>query len=407
MQPDPGQGRAGVVRWQRLALTIWVTLFLVLCSRALLQARANSVYPVFARAARNFLAGEDLYRGVGDPYRYSPLVAALLVPFSLCPDAIGGTLWRLLNAAVYLTALAWWCRAVLPRRLTASQQAILYLLIVPLSVGSLNNAQSNPLVLGLLLASVAAVAEQRWNLASGCVGLACLFKVYPVAVGLLLSAVYPRRFAGRFLLALVLGLGLPFLLKPSIYVLEQYAGWWHHLQTDDRQHLPVELWYRDFRLLCRNLHLFLSPTAYQMIQLLAAAGMAIGCVAGRLAGFPRRRLLTLLFTLGCCWMTLFGSATESSTYILLAPSLAWTLLDAWLRPVSWWLRSGLSASFVLFTATQAAVWFPGGSQRLHVLGLHPLAALLLLVCVIGMELQGDDREVGPDTGEEVIPARAA
>jgi hypothetical protein len=289
---------------------------------------------------------------------------------------------------------------VLPRFLTASQRALLYVLIIPLSVGSLNNAQSNALVLGLLLAGVAAVARHRWNLASGCVALACLFKVYPVAVGLLLAAIYPRRFAGKFLITLTIGLTLPFLLRPFAYVWEQYAGWWHHLVTDDRQALPVELWYRDLRLLCRACHLPLSPMAYPIIQLLAAVGSAAICMAGRLAHWEERRLLTALFSLACCWMTLFGSATESCTYILLAPTLAWTTLDAWLRSAPWWIQSGLVMSFGLFTLAQLAVWFPGAGRQVHALGIHPLAALLLLVCCVGMHWKEclNDKAAGIGSG---------
>src|SRR5262249_31770343 len=148
----------------------------------------------------------------------------------------------------------------------------------------------------------AAVTGRRWNLASGLLALACLFKLYPIALGLLLAAVYPRRFAGRFLVALAFGLALPFLLKPSAYVLDQYTGWWHHLTTDDRQALPIELWYRDLRLLCHGCHLSLSPVAYQVIQLVSALAMAGICVGANFARWEKRRLLTFLFALGCCWM---------------------------------------------------------------------------------------------------------
>src|SRR5437879_5433130 len=95
-------------RWQRLAIAIWATILIVICIRGLLSARANSVYPIFAEAARNFLNGTDLYRATMEPYRYSPLVAVLFVPLSPLPDNIGGVLWRLLNVAVYLGSLAWW-----------------------------------------------------------------------------------------------------------------------------------------------------------------------------------------------------------------------------------------------------------------------------------------------------------
>lgn len=386
MQPLLQPELSGGTRWQRLALAVWAAILVVLSIRGLLNARENSVYPIYAGAARNFLDGTELYTARMSPYRYSPLVAALFVPFSLLSDPVGGVLWRLLNAAVYLGSFAWWCRVVLPRCLTASQTAILFLFIVPLSVGSLNNAQSNLLVLGLLLAGTAAVACRRWNLASGCVALACLFKLYPISVGLLLAAVYPRRFAGRFLLALAIGLTVPFLLKPSAYVWEQYAGWWRHLTADNRHQLQVELWYRDLRLLCHNWHLTLSPKAYRMIQVLAAAAIAAWCVWAKLARWEQQRLLTLLLALGCCWMTLLGPTTESCTYIFVAPTLAWTLLDAWLAPRPIGLRYGLAVSLGLFTVSRMAVWFPGGARHLQVAGLQPLAALVLLVCVVAMEV---------------------
>jgi hypothetical protein len=107
---------------------------------------------------------------------------------------------------------------------------------------------------------------------------------------------------------------------------------------------------------------------------------------GRWAGRGQRPLLVTVLALGCCWMTLFGPATESCTYILLAPSLAWALLDAWSRPNGQALRAGLLASFVLFTVTEAAVWFPG-VRSFHALGPHPLAALIFLICQLGTELR--------------------
>src|SRR5262249_8060013 len=148
-----------------------------------------------------------------EPYRYSPLVTVLFVPFSLLPDALGGVLWRLLNAAVYLGGMAWWARVGLPGRLTRHQRAVLFLLTVPLAGGRLNNGQSHALVIGLLFCAVAGVNTGRWSLAALCAALAALLKVYPVAVALLLAVAAPRRFGGRFGAALALGLALPFLFQ--------------------------------------------------------------------------------------------------------------------------------------------------------------------------------------------------
>ena len=85
---------------------------------------------------------------------------------------------------------------------------------------------------------VTAVAVGRWNLASLCVVLACLVKAYPVSLALLLILLYPRRFAGRFLLLLAVFAVLPFLCQAPGYVCCQYHDWvrWG---LNDRQ--PEEL----------------------------------------------------------------------------------------------------------------------------------------------------------------------
>jgi hypothetical protein len=46
------------------------------------------------------------------------------------------------------------------------------------------------------------------------------------------------------------------------------------------------------------------------------------------------------------------------------------------------------------------VWFPAGGRLVRVLALHPLAALLLLVCLIAKELRENfsDQEAGEESG---------
>ncbi len=382
---DLGQG----IRWVILAGLVWTGILLAVCTRAMLAPHTKSIYPILSLAARNWIAGEDLYGQLApglDRFRYSPLTAALLVPFHLLPDCAGAALWRLINGIVYLIALAWWISTLLPSTLTLTQRAALFLLVVPLSIGSLNNGQSNAFVLGLLLTGVAAVKTERWNLAAGCVALACLFKVYPIALGLLLVLIHPRRFAGRFVLALAVGLVLPFGLQHVDYVAGQYQSWWNHFQTYDRQRLIVELWYRDIRLLFLGLVGPVPASTYAAMQMMAGTVVAAICLLGWHGGWPRQRLLLVLFGLGCCWMTLVGPATESCTYILLAPSLAWALLEAWQTPRWSGVLIFYLASYLLFLGCQMAVWFPFG-RAVHTLGFQPLAGLFLLLGLLLSLLQ--------------------
>jgi hypothetical protein len=382
MLRDAIRGLNSLTRWERLAVGLWSAALVAVSALALLSQR-HSLCPIFTGAARHWLTGADLYQPCAEAYRYSPLVAVLFVPLSLLPDPLGGLLWRWLSAAIFVGALAWWCRAVLPRPLTRGQMALLFLLVLPLSVGNLYNGQSNTLLIGLLLAAVAALAPEarprawRFALAGACVALATLFKGYPIALGLLLALIQPRRFGRWLLLALAAGLLLPFLFQRPDYVAEQYIAWLHHLQSNDRHLLPRELWYRDFQLLCWMCHVPLGSRAYLVVQFLTGAGVAAVCLMARALDRPKRPLLTLLTVLGCCWMTSFGPATESATYILLAPAAAWVVLEAWLerRPAP--VRGVLLAAYLLLTAAQLANWLPNG-RSFQALGPQPLAGLLLL-----------------------------
>jgi hypothetical protein len=94
-------------------------------------------------------------------------------------------------------------------------------------------------------------------------------------------------------------------------------------------------------------------------------------------------------------MTAFGPATESCTYILLAPALAWALLEAFSASWPRWITFALIGSQVLLVLTQTAVWFPGARQ-FRDLGPQPFAALLVLVSLLALsarELMGWGRRM--------------
>lgn len=406
----PGRGiplsRLG--RWERIAIIVWALLFLVIALRVVLSPARNSVFPIFATAGQRWLAGTNLYVAIEglDYYRYSPLVAALLAPFSLLPDRLGGIVWRLANVGIYLGALGWWLRTACPVRLTRAQGAAVFLLILPLSGGSLNNGQSNLLVIGLLLATMTAVATQRWNLASACLALAGFFKLYPLAIGLLLAASYPRRLATRFVLAVVIGFLLPFFLQRPDYVLSQYENWMHHFQTYHRSAMPLRLQNEDVRLLCSQWLLPISAQTYVGIQLLAAAGIAGLCVAARRTAWPSLRQLALVLGLGCCWMLVFGPATESCTHVLLAPSLAIALLESRRSRRAPILRLTLLVSYVIMVAANLSCWFPNGAI-LHDLGVQSLAVLMILTVFVVQAGQRLRTEAWQESASRLMMGRVA
>jgi hypothetical protein len=364
-----------------VAVILWASLIVAVCVRGAIQQNTHSLYPTFAAAGAHWLDGTSLYYWAGtepglEPYRYSPLVAALLVPFDLLPSAAGSVAWRLLNAGVLLVGMAAWLRSPLPWQLSAVQRALMYLIVLPLALGSLNNGQANPLVVGLLLLTVAAAGAERWNLAAVAMALATALKVYPFALGLLLAAAYPRRFALRLALALVAVAALPFALQAPAYVSGQYAEWFRVLSEDERKFWPLHMAYRDLWLLFRVTHLPISPRIYQVIQVLSGGACAVVCVALRWRKFQAASVLTAVFTLGTCWMTLCGPATESSTFVLIAPALSLGLLAAkfedWRAPLRW-----LPAMAAVLLSIGILAGLTRSTANIHSLGIQPLAALLL------------------------------
>jgi hypothetical protein len=376
-------------------------LLAVACGHALLRPGAHSVYPVYADAGRRWLAGADLYCDLTEAYRYSPLATAQLVPFAALPDRLGAAGWRLMNTAVYLTGLALWMKNVLPAGLSGRRRALLFLLVLPLSVGSVYNGQCNPAITGLLLAGLAAAAASRWGLAALCLAVACAFKPFVLATGLLLVVTAPGPFAWRLAGMLAAVALVPFALQAPGYVARQYADWLAALWGEDRGGWPLKDSYRDLWLLCRAWHLPVSRAAYQVVQVASGAGAAAVCVLGRRAGWPPRRLLTALLSMGSGWMVLCGPATESATYLVLAPALAWAVLEAAGRPGV--LRAGALAAYGLLAVAAVAAWFPGAA-RFHALALQPLAALVFLAAVVAdlcRELVGRP-SFGPRTGDPAL-----
>ncbi len=397
--------------WTRAAVAAWFLILAAVGARAVVQPRDHSLYRTFAEAGRDWLDGADAYARDWEPnrdlYRYSPAVSVCFVPLGLLPERVGGVLWRLFNGAVFLGAAAWWLRSAAPAPLSVTRRAVWFLLLAPLALASLNNGQTNPLVLGLMLGSLAAASGRRWTLAAFLVAGACALKVYPLALGLLLAAAYPRRFAGRLALALGAVAALPFLFQDPDYVAGQYRRWVSFLGADDRRAWPLHMTYRDLWLLFRAWGVPLEPRLYLGVQLLSAAGAAMVCVAARWRGWPAREVLMAALTLGTCWMILCGPATESSTYILLAPALTWALVSGWGE--RWW--PGLAcvpalAGFGLLLVCVLAGLFRN-TAAFHGLGLQPLGAL---VFAAGSGVTLLNRLIGPEqrgTPAAAVTARAA
>jgi hypothetical protein len=342
-----------------------------------MRPRSHSVYPIYSYAAGEWLAGRDIYVQVPefDFYRYSPTVAAFFSLWQPLGDGWGGALWRVLGVVLLAYGLMVWARDILPRTLAAHHFALLLLIVWPLLLQNVNNGQANMHVCGLLLWATADVLRGRLWRSAIAFAVAVLVKPYVLALVGLVAIIEPRLVV-RFAVALMVGLGLPFLLQSPAYVARQYAGWVHHFEENDRSTGEIRNAYRDLQMLFRVYAAPLSHLTYQTIEVAAGLGMAGLLVLGRLANRSRRELLHMAFALAACWMTVLGPATESCTYLLLAPTAAAAVVC---HPgsVGRWARLACG----LLIGVVAASMFPQ-DWSVQVLGPQPVAGLIILAVTV-------------------------
>ena len=373
--------------------------FAAVVIRAIAAPHQNTVFTVFRDAGVAWLNGANLYSQVGK-YLYSPLAAAFFSLFAMIPESAGAALWRLAIVGLYLSTFIFWLRhfgkdliAVLPMGA---------LLLLPLSLGNLNNGQASLLVIGLLLGACLAIEARRWTLGALLIALATFFKIYPLVIGLLFVVIYPWRLGPRlFLSLLALGL-LPLVLQRPQYVLQQYHDWLACLGADQRRVSGQLGSWRDFWLLLRIVRLPITVPGYAVLQTLTGGTIAVFCWwARRVAGWEERNLIWTAFTLGCLWITLFGPSTELATYVFLAPSLAFAGAATWRsskpagrEPVPF--RVWLAATYLLFIAADALnAWVPTIRQNNYLHALQPIAALSFAGFVLVWTFQVERLRVRP------------
>jgi hypothetical protein len=325
---------------------------------------------------------------------YPPVIAAFFCLFTHLPPGLAAVLWRLITAGAFLLGLGLLLRSgVFP----PAHRGLVFITLLPLSIGNLDNAQANPLVAGLMMLSVAAFQGEAWTVCALAVGIATAFKVYPIALALLLCVLRPGRLGRRLALILLLLASLPFAVQSHDYVSAQYHAWFQTRLADDRfrypmKDAPLDLWY----LLVRLGNLPIGERLYTALQALAGASLVALVWHWSRASGPVCDLLARLFLLVSVWMLLLGPATENQTYVVLAPAaclLAVQSLTAARFPTR---MLSLSAFLLLLAAVARNSLMPHLKSAVW-MALQPIGALLLLAGVISdMRGHGASRQAGSE-----------
>jgi hypothetical protein len=322
----------------RWVYALWLMLAFVMAIRTVASPIKHTVFPIFAASSINWWNDKPLYSF--DPsldlFRYSPTFAVCVSPFAALGLSLGGILWSWLSISAYATGLWRFAKDVLPEEWSKARLVGFHALAIFVALPGIWNSQSNTLVVGLVLLAASSLIRQCWWVTAVLLAVAVWTKLTPLAPALLLCGLRPTRLAPRFVAALAVGALIPFLTRSPAVVVGHYAEWWTSLTGSGGNRWPG---FRDGWTLWLALSEFcqqqnrpywlimpIDSLWYRVLQATSALGVLAWCLWNRKSASPRWLLSTTL-GLGMAWMMLFGPAVEHTTFVFLAPSLAWAMLQ--------------------------------------------------------------------------------
>lgn len=188
-------------------------------------------YLIFKTSFQHMVDSEDLYAEHTDEhwdlFKYSPTFAVSMGALQPLPDWLGLCLWNLVNILILYIALL-----RLPGMQRKRAWIFLFITLVE-AITSMQNAQSNLLMVGLGLMAFSDLEDGRNVRAALWVSLSVFIKLFGAAF-FVWFIFYPNklRSAGATLLWMALLLSAPLILVGPEELLWQYENWGRMLQND-------------------------------------------------------------------------------------------------------------------------------------------------------------------------------
>ena len=312
-------------RVQRTAWLIWIVLGLVI---SIVVAKSQdtgerSVTGSYRAAVQNWFAGEPLYNMAGSGFIYMPQAAIVFAPWGLLPKLIGEIAWRWTIVIVFSAGVF-----RLTRLLSHDDRWFLIATLAAAGTGAgcVRNGQSTLMIAGLMMLATVDIKDQKWWRATVLLSLAFAFKPVSIVLILLVAAIYPQM-----LWRLAIGMGVvgvaPFLMQRPDYVVSQFVACYQNsrvaFSVGETGH-----WAQLFGMLkVAGLDL---PSPVQQIGRLTAAAATLGICWLSARRLPANRNAFYLYAISACYLMLFNSRTEGSTYAMVGPVYGILLSEAWL-----------------------------------------------------------------------------
>jgi Glycosyltransferase family 87 len=188
-------------------------------------------YTIFEKSFQHLNEGKDLYilypEEHWDLYKYSPAFAVVFGVFAIFPDWIGLNLWNLLNALILFGAVYY-----LPKLSNYKKGLILVISAIEL-LTSMQNAQSNGLIAGLIILSFGLLEREKYIYATFLIVFAVYIKLFAI-VSFVLFLFYPKKWELRvysiFWMIVFFALPLLFVNVEQLQLL--YSSWFNMLSND-------------------------------------------------------------------------------------------------------------------------------------------------------------------------------
>ena len=268
-------------------------------------------YIIFRNSFRHLIAGKDLYvlylDEQADLYKYSPAFALIMAPFSALPDWLGLPVWNAINALVLLIGIR-----MLP--FPSRTQSVFAWLVALELLTSLQNAQSNGLMAGLMLIGFGYLNRDKTGAATLMFVLSGFVKIYG-GFACLLFVFYPNKTkaVGYTLLWAVLLAIIPMVVTSPPTLMWQYHNWLRMLAADKAASygLSVLGWLHSW---------FGIDSGKNAITMVGFLLLLLPLARTRLYKNPTYRLLYLADIL--VWIIIFNYKAESPTFIIALTGIA-------------------------------------------------------------------------------------
>ncbi|MBI1204242.1 MAG: DUF2029 domain-containing protein [Rhodopseudomonas sp.] len=301
--------------------------WLIFCVASLLRTdprRFGSTFQAYLDAAHSFWAHRPIYdmSNLGE-YLYWPVSLLVLGPLPALTPTVAAAIAMTISAAVLSIACVVFLRVFLPEkpaRETLQIAGVLLLINIPAAWFNFKYVQAQVGMTAFMMLAAAAIARQRWSMASLWMFLSVITKPLSLVMLLLCGATQPKMRIG-LTVALIAALVAPFAFADFHYVAGQYQTWFTKLQQLASVEPGQWPYQADFATMLDTFGIDLPHTAQTAVRL--AAALFTLALVWRVARLGNAVVFAMAVTLfSGCYITLFGPRNEFLSFLVLTPALA-------------------------------------------------------------------------------------